>query len=332
MRKLVVVCAKPAAILAILVQGGILDYYLIHHNGWTWAPWIAADVVCVAAIFCCIYYSRRYYDKYDREVQDEKDLELTQGWKDLEEPKVARGAPATLPLAYIGWLVYSGLLVARIVMIFKTFGSTISGEEVWGTNMLEFVIGGTAGIFAFLLATVDRKPTPSQKVCLKFLQHHVLLEIIDSVEFLTILFTAEHKLTLPGYVYDLILAFSCINMILPTLGLYQLSATNFKRAKPRENFYILQTILSTIFGNLPFLIIRVVLWSEHKFTNALFVMKNIIAMVQNVVELIHYFFPEKGHEHKATELGHSESAASRIDGGMLPVPEEDEDQCGPSRR
>lgn len=121
------------------------------------------------------------------------------------------------------------------------------------------------------------------------MQHHVLLEIVDTVEFLTILFTAEHNLMVPTFVTDMILGFSCVNFILPTLGLYQLSAQNFNQPKPRENFHVLQTLLSTIFGNIPFLIIRVYLWTDHEFTNALFVMKNIIAICQNVVELVHYF-------------------------------------------
>ncbi|OQV18688.1 hypothetical protein BV898_07317 [Hypsibius exemplaris] len=312
MREFVSRGARLAAVLAIITQGAILDYYLIHYNGAAWAPWIIADVVAVVVFLWCFLYAQRYFETYDRLEQDENRRRTTQEWK--KGPKIPR-APAILPLVYLGWLVYSSMLVARIVVIFKSFGSTLSGEKFLGTNLLEFVIAGTAGIFAFILAARSRKPTASQKVCLKFLQYHVLLEIIDSVEFLTILFTAEHTLMIPGFVYDMILAFGCINMILPTLGLYQLSATNFNRPKPRENFYIIQTILSTVFGNMPFLIIRVFLWTDHQFTNALFVMKNIIAIVQNIFELMHYFYPEKDHGKKESERGHDGGG----DGGKIAV-------------
>ena len=131
---------------------------------------------------------------------------------------------------------------------------------------------------------------------MKFLQSHVLLEIIDCVEFLTILFTSEHHLHLPAFLTDMILGFACANMILPTVGLFQLSTANLNRAKPREHMYILQTILSTVFGNLPYLAIRVYLWNNHKFTNALFVMKNIIAIGHNAVELTLYLRKSKEHE------------------------------------
>lgn len=138
------------------------------------------------------------------------------------------------------------------------------------------------------------------------MQQHVLLEIVDSVEFLTILFTAEHNLLIPTFVFNMILAFTCINFILPAIGLYQLSGSNFSREKPRENFYIFQTILSTVFGNMPFLIIRVFLWTDHQFTNALFVMKNIIAIVQNIAELAHYFSKKYEHEEHGGPLAIAE--------------------------
>jgi CECR6/TMEM121 family len=180
--------------VAVLAQGLILDYYIIHYNGSTWAPWIVADVVTVLAMITAFVYSKRYFVRYDQVEQDENHRKVEKDWK--EGDKVPR-PPAILPLGYLSWLVYSSLLVARIVVIFKTFGSNLNGEEFWGTNLLEFVIAGTAGIFAFMLAGRTRRPTASQKVCLKFLQSHVLLEIIDSVEFMTILFTAEHNLMIP---------------------------------------------------------------------------------------------------------------------------------------
>ncbi|GAU95543.1 hypothetical protein RvY_07144 [Ramazzottius varieornatus] len=319
-------------IVFVTAQHAILDYYLFVHQAFgTWedlVPWIIADVVIVCVLSCIFYYNWKYtrHEIQLRSNRNSSDLlssygQASNGGKNhhvgsmgsfqRQESRLDREF-ATLPAMYIGWLAYSALLVAKIIAIFKTFGSSLDGKTLWGTNELEFIVTGTAGIFAFLIASRKRTSTPSQKVCLKFLQSHVLLEIIDCVEFLTILFTAEHHLHLPGFLTDMILGFACANMILPTVGLFQLSTANLHRVKPREHIYILQTILSTVFGNLPYLVIRVYLWKDHNFTNALFVMKNIISIGQNVVELTFHFQKSREH-HRPTSASHNSHLAALED-------------------
>lgn len=64
-----------------------------------------------------------------------------------------------------------------------------------------------------------------------------------------------------------------------------MSSVNFARTKPKEDFTLIQTTLSTVLVNIPYVVIRIYLWHTENFTTALFLMKNFIAIVSNFWEL-----------------------------------------------
>ena len=64
-----------------------------------------------------------------------------------------------------------------------------------------------------------------------------------------------------------------------------MSSVNFARTKPKEDFTLIQTTLSTLLVNVPYVAIRLYLWHTENFTTALFIMKNFIAIVSNFWEL-----------------------------------------------
>lgn len=134
MRELV---TRLLSIASVLVQAVILDYYIISRNGIAWAPCIISDVITIAVMVCSFVFAHRYVEQHDAWEQDENKL-LEQGRKKQTSERVA----GILPFIYCAWFVYSCFLTMKIAIIFKTFGSDLSGEQVWGTNLLEFVIAG----------------------------------------------------------------------------------------------------------------------------------------------------------------------------------------------
>ena len=157
---------------------------------------------------------------------------------------------------------------------------------------MEFTIGGTAGVFILMLEASEPLTTNAQKHYVRWMQHYVLLEIVDCVEFLTLLFaTAEggpYAEPFPDPLRDIILAFACVNLLAPALALYRLSSRHNRHPESRNRFFLSQTLVGTVFGNLPYFIVRVYLWNYHNLVTGLFTMKNLIGIVQDTKELMAY--------------------------------------------
>ncbi|GAU94584.1 hypothetical protein RvY_06326 [Ramazzottius varieornatus] len=286
-------------LVIVALQAACLDYYLVSFNydpkhesaSYWWITWIVADVLVLALMIATFFLSRKYlhpFEKRDRNAE-RRNGEATKCRRSR------RGHLGILPHAWIVWLLYALVLVGKIISIFQTFGSGLVEKDVFGINLLEFTLGGTAAVFMLILSTRPKElATAAQRHYLRWMQHFVLLEIIDCAEFLTLLFTEVELGTevtpLPEAMRRAILAFASINILAPTLALYRLSARHNRRPEKTiwRNFYLAQTVVGTIFGNLPYFVIRVILWHDHEFVTGLFAMKNLIMIVTDGRELSAY--------------------------------------------
>lgn len=136
------IITRVLSILAFLSQAVILDYYIISKMGSAWAPCIIADVITIIVMIWSFIYAHRYFALYDALEHDENRQFACDDGKSKARSGPGPKTIGILPFIYLTWFVYSCFLAAKIAIIFKTFGSELSGEEVWGTNLLEFVIAG----------------------------------------------------------------------------------------------------------------------------------------------------------------------------------------------
>lgn len=199
----------------------------------------------------------------------------------------------SLPLAYLSWCFYATILAAKMLTIFLTFGEDLNTNALFGSNMLELAFASTAVVFALVVSSHKKVPKKThQKPVIRWMQNHVMLDMLDSVEMLEFLYenSAESHRKIPESVKSTILAFVTIQLLLPSVGLYQLSATNFAHENPPAYWSVLQQFLGMIFGNIPFLVIRIYLFTEHQFTESsfIFIIKNVYGILTNLWELYHW--------------------------------------------
>jgi hypothetical protein len=210
----------------------------------------------------------------------------------LGEPVVDLRRMGVLPYGWLGWLVYSSVLVGKIIAAFKTFGPNLNKEDINAINWMELSLGGTAGVFILVLGGTEKLTTNAQKNYVRWMQHYVLLEIVDCVEFLTLLYASaeggDDMELLPWTLQDIILVCACINLLAPALALYRLSSRHNRHPEKRNRFFLSQTLVGTVFGNLPYFIVRVYLWNFRNLVTGLFTMKNLIGILQDSQELIEY--------------------------------------------
>ncbi|XP_055330216.1 uncharacterized protein LOC129582665 [Paramacrobiotus metropolitanus] len=306
------------ALLLIAGQAAVLDFYLVSFNlrkfghGYQWLAWVAVDAVGLIIYVLLFIRGRRYVDRHMQAVKEE----------DPDNPKGLLHFLGILPYAWVCWLFYSVVLVGKIIAIFKTFGTDLLETDHLGINTMEFTFGASAAVFMLFVGGLEHLATSAQKHYIRWMQHFVLLEIVDCVEFLTSLFVAaelevakgHEKPRLPHHLENAILAFACINLIAPAHALYRLSSYHNRHPETRNRFFLTQTLVGTVFGNIPYFVVRCYLWDQHSYITGLFAMKNLIGIFTDGQELIEFW-------------GEMRRGRDESDSGS-----EEEEESGPARK
>ncbi|XP_013790547.1 uncharacterized protein LOC106474402 [Limulus polyphemus] len=205
--------------------------------------------------------------------QDEHDgLRLLQsfGWKGM------------LPSCYMVWILYSLLVITKIILLFKLEipqNLDVSSSR-FSPQLLKLLLAASAVVFLLLVESHHESDSQSARQSyINLLSASTTFEIFDSVTFLGILFTNESRIVLPLGLFNGILALSCINFILPTIALYKLSLSAFGLKPVSLGLSLLYKFAHLFLVNVPYLWIRVHLWTFFDRDISLFLMKNIIAIV-----------------------------------------------------
>jgi hypothetical protein len=91
-----------------------------------------------------------------------------------------------MPFSYIAWIVYSVIIIAKIVVIFKAeIPQNISVDNVFfKTDMIKVAIACSALVFSLLVeAHSDARDDPVRNAYVKSISYGMALEILDSVSF-----------------------------------------------------------------------------------------------------------------------------------------------------
>ncbi|GFS88222.1 uncharacterized protein TNCV_3149821 [Trichonephila clavipes] len=220
------------------------------------------------------------------------------------------------PLVYTVWFFYSSLLTAKVILLFKLdVAQSLDANSAFGPQLLKVIIASSAVVFLLLVETHNNAETYSDhQAYINYLITSTVFEIFDSVTFLGILFPTESKIILTFPLENSVLILSCINFILPTLTLYKLSLSEFGTHPRSLGIPLLYKGLHLGLVNIPYFVIRVYLWSLYDHDVTLFLLKNILAMINTARTAVpdvklwwHSLQESQGKRHKffsgAMELG-----------------------------
>ncbi|ELU17874.1 hypothetical protein CAPTEDRAFT_219189 [Capitella teleta] len=278
-------------ILVLLFQCAILDYYMISHNTLIWCLWALPDLIVVGIFIWAFIVSYRYL----RRTSDSEPME-----------------GGELPLGYVAWGVYAVFLCCKVAIIFgmpEYIAQKLDEKSgFFGVNLLKTTISLSAIIYLLLVASHnDAAPDSNRQALIKSLSGGIAVDILDTVQFLNLLFIQETRIFLTFTEHRAILGVSCINLLLPTLLLVILSRTRYGRGNYPRGLKLLHTTLYLIFINLPMLVIRILLWHLKSQDVSVFAIKNVIGIGQTVINI---------HEHMVA-LTPADSPAE-VDPGSSP--------------
>lgn len=290
-----------------LLQGGLMDCYLVHYNTRYWYAWIAGDVAVLLMFVVAFVISYRQMKQAFRSVFG--GCGAPEGGNpgrccvgsfsvaggvvdslDKDEEGGVVASPGSMPLAYFAWLVYSAVLAIRVLLVYKNFAHELTEDTFLGPNMLQVTVASAALVFLLLLlAHHDAAPDSRRRHRIDLLTYTVLFDIVDAVDLLAVFFHPQAR-DWPDWLTWGVLGVACLNLVLPTMPLMVLSRTHFGVRRLPEHLQTMHRLLVLLVVNLPLLGVRMLLWKREQLPVSTFFVKNLA-----VSFLVLYSFYDRDH-------------------------------------
>lgn len=286
------ILGKAVCIILLILQGAILDLYLVEHHEVRSLGFIATDIIVVAIWIGVMFLAKRKFLSKLRKRRRAK--EKTDGKHTHHGVECHDDGADEIAYVFIAWLAYVAItLVPEVAVIFKRFADQLGDAKVFGQNILKVALCITPMLFLLLVNSHhDARRYSKRRVYIDKLSAGVTLDLLDSVDILDILFMDDVEINLPLGLENAIIAFACINFFLPTLALYELSATVKGQVRPAF-FQIMYSILYIVLVNVPLGTIRTILWVRYNQDVSVFIGKNIIASAIYMFDIYATCGPER---------------------------------------
>lgn len=283
------IVGKAVCIILLILQGAILDVYLVEHHDTNSLGFVATDIIVVAIWIGVMFIAKRKFLSKLKKVRRRFKKEKVDG-RDKDPGDYAD----EIPYVFIAWFAYVAItLVPEVAVIFKRFADQLGDAKVFGQNILKIALCITPMLFLLLVNSHhDSKPYSQRKVYIDKVSAGVTLDLLDSIDILEILFMNDIELKLPVGLENAIIVFACLNFFLPTLALLELSAI-VKGQVRSAAFKVMYSISYILLINIPLGAIRIILWTQYNQDVSVFIGKNVIASAIYAFDIYESLGPEK---------------------------------------
>ncbi|XP_053201418.1 uncharacterized protein LOC128397646 [Panonychus citri] len=330
-----------ALAIALCLQSFFLDYYIIYYSrgavGWYFLFLI--DVMIMVLFIIAIVMAKRHYSSWMMQKQpsaggggDPTVSTININTYGSLCPQARTGQqlfgtrlPRTmgvLPLSYISWFLYSIVLVFKIFIFFTNdvLIKMTSGDDTarFGSKLFEVALACTALIFLLWIEVhknlEDEVHRSWSKTLTDELIGHTTFEIFDLIFFLELVTPDIDPITkqvihLPHISKPLIytiVALGSLNVVYPTLGIYQLSKLHKKsqaeetviRNHPERHIYgtnVFVHFIRLFNVNIPYLFIRIHLAAAYDRSLSIFIVKNVLGIIISLRSLILEYLLWRSH-------------------------------------
>lgn len=277
--------------------------------------WIAGDViivVCFIVSFIVSYKHLSYHMKFNRTTK----RHMTHG----------------LPLSSLTWFLYSAYVAAKVVVIFRSgVSDRLKTTDFYGPQFLKTGISLCGVVFILFVASHhSAKENSKERMYINSLATGVTFDILDTVEFLDILFVDETGVSLLYPIENAVLAIAVINLIRPTFSFVVLILNHFGATKVSRELTAANALVYIFLVNVPFMVVRMYLWHNLNHDISVFLVKNFIMIFIGIHELyeigiektreqganVFELTPTLTTAHRPTDLIHSEHG--RVDSPPSP--------------
>ena len=183
------------------------------------------------------------------------------------------------------WIIWGAYIVAYVITVAVIFGKVshkLTKDDDLGINTLIVTLCMTPVLLILLLQLTI---SPSYQKLVLSSSMFAALNIFDGIKMLEIfLMQNEAHFDLNTATEICIVVFACICFFLSFLELVRNKFMADGVMKMRKDTSMIVVVLEIFLINLPFLVLRAVIW--RKYETAIFMVKNIVALVIGVIEFL----------------------------------------------
>ena len=186
------------------------------------------------------------------------------------------------------WGLYIVALVVNIAMVFGKVGDRIDKTEFLGPNVLEMVLCITPLLLLLLLNTGDLDDSDvndKEREIVSELCFPMAVDLFDGIEMIDIVLEErEHDFGIPKAFSTAMIVLACLSMLVSP---WQMAENKLTKDEPKIRFRtaLYRSIVQIVFVNLPFLVIRAVVFFMFGKDESIFIAKNGIAIVLSILEI-----------------------------------------------
>ena len=188
------------------------------------------------------------------------------------------------------WGLYIVALVVNIAMVFGKVGDRIDKNEFLGPNVLKMVLCITPLLLLLLLNTGDLDDSDDEeREIVSKLCFPMAVDLFDGIEMIDIVLEErEHDFGIPKAFSTAMIVLACLSMLVSP---WQMVENKLTKDGPKIRFRtaLYRSIVQIVFVNLPFLVIRAVVFFMFGKDELIFIAKNGIAIVLSILEIRNLF-------------------------------------------
>ena len=188
------------------------------------------------------------------------------------------------------WGLYIVALVVNIAMVFGKVGDRIDKTEFLGPNVLKMVLCITPLLLLLLLNTGDLDDSDDEeREIVSKLCFPMAVDLFDGIEMIDIVLEErEHDFGIPKAFSTAMIVLACLSMLVSP---WQMVENKLTKDGPKIRFRtaLYRSIVQIVFVNLPFLVIRAVVFFMFGKDELIFIAKNGIAIVLSILEIRNLF-------------------------------------------
>ena len=190
-------------------------------------------------------------------------------------------------LFFVWYLYIICALIPNIAIVFVVVGDSLDKNRFLGPNALKLVLCITPLLLLLLLHTADNSDQNDEHIELvSKLSFRMVIDLFDAVEMIDIVLQEnQHDVGIPNWFGAFMIVLACFSLALSTWQLAENKLSGGETNGETKGFC--RNIVEIFFVNLPFLIIRAVVFFEYGKDESIFMAKNGIAIILSVLEIRH---------------------------------------------
>ena len=187
-----------------------------------------------------------------------------------------------LSTVWLIWATYIPAFLVAVAVIFSKVVHHLDSDQTFGPNALKGTLCITPALLILLLYLTI---CPTYRKSILNISVTAALDIFDSIEMLEIILLQEREdFQLSNGLKIAIILFACACFLISPLGLARNKMDDVE-IKERQNTSIWYGLIQIFCINLPFLILRLIVWLDCGYEASIFIAKNIISLVISIIEI-----------------------------------------------